>query len=363
MINNYKIKSRVIKNVNGLNIHVLENNVKVKTQKVILLLHGFPEISFSYRYIMLCFEKANYYCIAPDQRGYGQTKSKVKETLNSLSVLNLAKDMSCLMEKLNIDKYHLVGHDFGAYVSSYLCLLNPKNVLSLTLSSMPFPGPPILKNISKMDRVNKKLALLEPKRKHYQYYFSSYGAENNIMKCKQGLNDFFRSYFYFKSYDYKGNNPFKLKSFTAIEMSKMPEYYIMKLNLGMAQTVKKYSPTKIEISRCAWLNKADLDYYVKNYLNSGIKKPLSWYKVMLSNKEKLRIIELNLPKSINIPAIFISGSADWGIYQKPGDLEKMEEVFLKNYYGRFIINQAGHWVQQEQPNETFDLINKFLKKI
>ena len=55
MINNYKIKSRVIKNVNGLNIHVLENNVRVKTQKVILLLHGFPEISFSYRYIMLCF--------------------------------------------------------------------------------------------------------------------------------------------------------------------------------------------------------------------------------------------------------------------------------------------------------------------
>ena len=91
MINNYKIKSRVIKNVNGLDLYILENNVKVKKKNVILLLHGFPEISFSYRYIMLLFEKAGYYCIAPDQRGYGQTKSKVKETLNSFSVLNLAK--------------------------------------------------------------------------------------------------------------------------------------------------------------------------------------------------------------------------------------------------------------------------------
>ena len=128
-------------------------------------------------------------------------------------------------------------------------------------------------------------------------------------------------------------------------------------------TVKKYSPTKIEVAKCAWLNEVDLAYYVKNYLNSGVKKPLSWYKVMLSKKEKSRIIKLNLPKSINVPAIFISGSADWGMYQKPGDLEKMENVFLKNYYGRFIIKQAGHWVQQEQPNKTFDLILKFLKKL
>ena len=55
--------------------------------------------------MMLLFEKDGYYCIAPDQRGYGKTKSKVKETLNSFSVLNLTRDMSCLMNKLNIDKF------------------------------------------------------------------------------------------------------------------------------------------------------------------------------------------------------------------------------------------------------------------
>ncbi len=363
MINNYKINSRTIKNINGLDINILENNIEKKKSNVILLLHGFPEISFSYRYLMLLFEKAGYYCVAPDQRGYGKTKSKTKETLNSFSVLNLTKDISLLIDKLNIDKYHLIGHDFGAYISSFLCLLYPKKILSLTLMSMPFSAPPTLKNINNMFKINKKLALLEPKRKHYQNYFSSYGADENIMKCNQGLSNFLRSYFYFKSYDYKGNKPFKLKSFTAREISKMPEYYIMKLNLGMAQTVKKYSPSEKEILSCKWLNNMDLKYYVKNYLNSGIKKPLAWYKVMLSKKEKLKIIKLNLPKSIFVPSIFISGSADWGMYQKPGDLEKMENVFLKNYFGRFIIKQAGHWVQQEQPYKTFELIIKFLNKL
>ena len=79
-----------------------------------------------------------------------------KETLNS-QVLNLAKDIYCLMKKLNLNKYHLIGHDFGAYVSSYLCLLYKKEILSLTLMSMPFPGPPIIKNIGIWKRLIKNL--------------------------------------------------------------------------------------------------------------------------------------------------------------------------------------------------------------
>ena len=84
---------------------------------------------------------------------------------------------------------------------------------------------------------------------------------------------------------------------------------------------------------------------------------------MLSRKEKLKIIRLNLPRYTSIPSIFISGSADWGIYQKPGDLENMESFFFKNYFGRIIIDKAGHWVQQERPNETFNAIINFFKKI
>ena len=54
---------------------------------------------------------------------------------------------------------------------------------------------------------------------------------------------------------------------------------------------------------------------------------------------------MNLSQSSNIPAIFIAGSADWGIFQKPGDLSKMEQKFFTNYYGTNIIKSAGHWVQ------------------
>ena len=363
MIKNYNLKSRILNNINGLNIHILENNAQIKKNNIILLLHGFPEISFSYRYLMVLFEKAGYYCIAPDQRGYGYTKSLTKENLNSFSVLNLTKDISLLTDKLNIKKYHLIGHDFGAYISSYMCLLYPKKILSLTLMSMPFPGPPSYKNIDRLYKINKKLSLLKPKKKHYQYYFSSYGATKNIMKSRKKLITFFRNYFHFKSHDYINNKPFRLRNFTAKNLSKMPEYYIMFYNLGITQTIKKYAPSLYEINNCNWLNNEDLKFYVNNFLKSGIKKPLFWYKVMLSRKEQIRIINLNLPRKISIPSIFISGNADWGMYQKPGDLENMESLFLKNYFGRVIINKAGHWVQQEQPNKTFNAIINFFKKI
>jgi hypothetical protein len=229
--------------------------------------------------------------------------------------------------------------------------------------SMPFCGPPKKTNINKLFNLNKKLAMLSPKKKHYQYYFSSYKASKNIMHCSQGLKNFFRGYFHFKSADYKDNKPHKLKSFSAKEMKNMPEYYIMNFNLGMAQTIRKYMPTKKEIDNCLWLDTNDLNVYVKNFLNSGIQKSLYWYKVMLSNKEKMKIIKLNLSNSTKIPSIFISGNADWGIYQKPGDLENMESSFFKNYFGTFIIKNAGHWLQQEQPNKTFDTIINFYNKI
>ena len=61
--------------------------------------------------------------------------------------------------------------------------------------------------------------------------------------------------------------------------------------------------------------------------------------------------------------IFISGNTDWGMHQKPGDLECMQEKFFENNYGTFIIKDAGHWVQQEQPQKTSATILKFYKEL
>ena len=357
------IKTKVIKNVNGLNFFIRETCTEKKPSNTIVLLHGFPELSYSFRFLMILLSKQGYYCIAPDQRGYGKTLSIKEEKTNNFSIVNLSKDIFELLKKLKINKYHLIGHDFGSYVSSYIALIYPQCIISLTIMSMPFGGPLKERNINKLATINKELSSLKPKRKHYQYYFSSKSAASNIINSRQGLKKFLRSYFYFKSYDYPFNKPFKLNSFTAIELAKMPEYYIMKYNLGMAQTVLNFTPSQHEINNCKWLTEKDLLIYYNNFKLRGIQEPLNWYKVMLSLREQKKLINLKLPSIISIPSLFIAGEADWGIYQKPGELEKMESLFFNNYAGTKIIKKAGHWVQQEKPTETFKEIISFLYKV
>tara|TARA_Y100000589_G_scaffold307652_1_gene323508 strand:- start:247 stop:1347 length:1101 start_codon:yes stop_codon:yes gene_type:complete len=363
------LHERVLKNVNGLNINYYFSTVnkESKKKKTVLLLHGFPELGFSFRYLIKILSANGYFCIAPDQRGYGKTSfiNEEEQKLSKFSVLNLVEDINSFLKKINIYKVDLIGHDFGAYVSCYLALLYPNLINSIIIMSMPFSGPPNKFNSSSdIINLNKNLGKLSPRRKHYQKYFSSSLAADNILNCKQGLFDFLRGYFYFKSHNYKENKPHKLKNYSAAEFSRLPEYYIMLKKLGMAETIQNFMPNRDSLIECQkWLPDNDLKKYSRAFRKGGFKYPLYWYRVMISLREKKRLLKKKLPDNLKIPSLFIAGESDWGMFQKPGDLEAMENNFLKNFYGIKIIKNAGHWVQQEKPSETAKFILEFYRKI
>ena len=120
-------------------------------------------------------------------------------------------------------------------------------------------------------------------------------------------------------------------------------------------------PNLAYIQECSRLSKKDLKVYVDSFKKNSFQKPLYWYKMMLDVKENMFLKSLKLPKLLKIPALFIAGQADWGTYQKPGQLEDMKKFFY-NLYDIVIITKAGHWVQQEQPYKSFKAINNFYKK-
>ena len=82
--------------------------------------------------------------------------------------------------------------------------------------------------------------------------------------CPQGVHAFLRAYYHYKSADWKGNNPFRLNSLTAEELAKMPTYYIMDLDRGMAETVASVMPTPAEIAACKWLPDNELAVLVQS---------------------------------------------------------------------------------------------------
>ena len=94
------VRSRFVENVNGLRMHVLEAGFEPGTRPLILLLHGFPELAFSWRKVMLPLAAAGYHVIAPDQRGYGRTSGwdgNYDGEVASFRMLNLVRDVMGLV--------------------------------------------------------------------------------------------------------------------------------------------------------------------------------------------------------------------------------------------------------------------------
>src|SRR3954466_8076431 len=108
----------------------------------VLLLHGFPELSYSWRKVMPPLAAAGFHVIAPDQRGYGSTTGATDD-LAPYRMLNLVEDAAQLLQKLNIASAHVVGHDFGSPVAAYFALTRPHVARTCTLMSAPFGGVPI----------------------------------------------------------------------------------------------------------------------------------------------------------------------------------------------------------------------------
>ena len=383
------IRSRTVSNVNGLAMHVLEagfeQTVTDKPKGCILLLHGFPELAYSWRKVMLPLAQAGYHVVAPDQRGYGQTTGwdgDFDGDVASFRLLNLVQDALALVSAMGWRSVSaVVGHDFGSSVAAWCALVRPDVFKSVVLMSAPFAGPPALafdtadaapdgtSSAKKAaapsgwsgSRLHEDLAALPRPRKHYQWYYSTRGADSDMRNAPQGIHAFMRAYYHHKSADWLANRPFKLRDASAAELAKMPTYYLMDLHEGMAATVAHEMPAVEEIAQCKWLPDAELSVYSAAYARTGFQGPLNWYRC--STSEVLNAdLKLFSGRSIEVPSCFIAGASDWGVYQKPGAFEAMQQSACTKMAGCHLVEGAGHWVQQEQPQAVVDLLLAFLSR-
>jgi pimeloyl-ACP methyl ester carboxylesterase len=368
------IRSRFVDDVNGLRVHILEAGFGGATARpLLLLLHGFPELAFSWRRIMPGLAEAGYHVVAPDQRGYGRTtgwSANYDDDLRPFRLLNAVRDAVGLVAALGCrSAAGVVGHDFGASVAAWCALVRPDMFRSLALMSAPFAGPPELPFATDGKKpeapasptIHEALAALPRPRKHYQWWYSTRPANAAMWHCKQGVHDFLRAYFHHKSADWKENKPHRLAGWTAEELAKMPTYYIMDLADDMPAAVAKEMPSPAEIVACAWLPDRDLAVYAEEYGRNGFQGGLNWYRSRSSGAFEAEL-QLFSGMTIDVPSIFISGKSDWGVYQRPGAVERMQETACTNMVGCHLLDGAGHWVQQEQPERVCELLLDFLRQ-
>ena len=367
------IRSRFVRDVNGLLMHVLEAGFETKGRPCVLLLHGFPELAYSWRKVMLPIAAAGFHVIAPDQRGYGRTTGwdgDYDGDVGSFRILNLIRDALALVSAFGYREVAaVVGHDFGSPVAAYCALVRPDVFRAVALMSAPFAGPPPLP-FGTIDEVGARapattihaeLAALARPRKHYQWYYSTREADRDMRDCPQGVHAFLRAYYHHKSADWSQNKPFRLAAWSAGDLAQLPTYYVMNLDQGMAETVAAEMPSASEIAACAWLPEDELRVYSAEYDRTGFQGGLQWYRCATSIRHAAEL-QLFAGRTIDVPSCFIAGRSDWGTYQKPGDFERMQASACTRMLGCHLVDGAGHWVQQEQPEVVSGLLVEFLQQ-
>jgi pimeloyl-ACP methyl ester carboxylesterase len=367
------IRSRLVAGVNGITMHVLEAGYDPPGQPGVLLVHGFPELAYSWRKVMLPLAEAGYHVMAPDQRGYGRsggTDVQFDDDLAPFSTLNRIRDMLALTSAMGHRSVAaVVGHDFGSPVAAWCALARPDVFRSVVMMSAPFAGTARLPlNTANQPAapaapapdMDAGLAALTPPRKHYQTYYTTREANPNMSKPAQGLHAFLRAYYHAKSADWPGNAPHPLSANTPAEFAKLPRYYVMDKDKGMAEQVAADMPTPAQIAACTWLPDRELAVYASEYGRTGFQGGLQSYRVGRTPRLGAEL-QLFAGRTIDVPAMFVSGKSDWGVFQRAGSYEAMQKTACTKFVGTHLLEGAGHWVQQEQAGRVSQLLEEFLK--
>jgi pimeloyl-ACP methyl ester carboxylesterase len=369
------VRSRIVAGVNGISMHVLDAGFETPGRPGLLLVHGFPELAYSWRKLLLPLADAGYHVFAPDQRGYGRsggTDVQYDDDLAPFSTLNRIRDMLALTAALGHRTLAgVVGHDFGSPVAAWCALARPDVFPSVVMMSAPFAGTARLP----FDTANRprataadapaydmdaELARLTPPRKHYQTYYTTRPANADMWKAPQGVHAFLRAYYHAKSADWPHNHPHPLAANTAEEFARLPRYYVMDKDTDMAAQVAADMPTPAQIAACRWLPDRELAVYAGEYTRTGFQGGLQSYRVGRTPRLSAELA-LFAGRTIDVPAAFVSGKSDWGVFQRAGSYEAMQKTACSKFWGAHLVDGAGHWVQQEQPEKTAAIIVQFLK--
>ncbi|KAI9086420.1 hypothetical protein K1719_031504 [Acacia pycnantha] len=308
--------------VNGIKMHVAEKG----EGPVVLFLHGFPELWYSWRHQILFLSSRGYRAVAPDLRGFGDTDSPA--SISSYTVLHVLGDLIALLDSMAVDEVFLVGHDWGALIGWYLCMFRPDRVKAFVCLRVP-----ILRRHPQVKTLDGLRAL--------------YGDDYYICRFQE---------------------PGKIEA----EMAKVGTEYVLKNILTTRKTGPPILPkgeygtgfnpdTPQDLP--SWLSEQDLAYYVSKFEKTGFTGGLNYYRNINLNWE------LSAPWSnvqVKAPVRFITGELDI-VYTSMGNQDfvhgggfkelvpNLEQVIVQKEVGHFNNQEAA----EEVSNHIYDFINKF----
>ncbi len=310
--------SRTI-SANGIEIFLLEQG----EGPLVVLCHGWPELSYSWRHQIAALAAAGFHVAAPDMRGFGRTSAPAD--IGAYSIFDTVGDMVALVAALGENRAAIVGHDWGAPVAWHAALFRP-DVFS-AVAGMSVPPP-----------------------------FRGRGRPLDTLR-ESGITNFYWQYFQTPGVaerEFERDVDVTMRTLLGRGFSDPAAPLFIEDGKGFLGDISAIRPLP------DWLSEADLSYFSEAYRKSGFSGGLNWYRNIDRNWE------LTAPwqgAQIHQPSLFIAGSNDSVITGRIGAkrVTDMERV-LPNLKQKLIIDGAGHWVQQERADEVNAALIAFLKE-
>lgn len=302
---------------NGIRLAVYEQGSGVP----VILLHGFPELAYSWRHQFPALADAGYHAIAPDLRGYGA--SSTPKGVGEYSLAHGMKDVEGLLDALGLPAATFIGHDWGALLLWQMALLAPSRIERMVVLNVPLaPRPPV----DPIDIMRRRFT-----DRFYIVDFQDSDAADRMFDAdpRRTIDRLMRK-----------------DQLRRADFDRLPsEKKILSLRDIVAGEQASGNPL---------LDAAELDYYAAAFSRSGFSGPVNWYRNWTRNWKALAAADYD----IRTPVLFIGAMDD--VLIPPEMIENMRPM-VRNLE-LWMLEPCGHWTQQERPADVNRLIVDWLDR-
>ncbi|OBZ95532.1 epoxide hydrolase [Pararhizobium polonicum] len=301
---------------------------------LILFCHGFPETKYAWRHQINALAQAGYRAVAPDMRGYGGTDAP--ERLDQYTVFHAVGDLVALLDALGEQQAVVVGHDWGATIAWQAALLRPDRFRAVVALSVPMMGQPPVPPSKIFPQTEDAL--------FYTLYFQEPKLADEEFGRDVSLT--LRKILFAASGEAGRRKPG--------DGTPNPFGMVVK-STGLLANL----PTPARLP--AWLPGREFDQLIRAFELTGFTGGLNYYRNLDRNWE---LQQACVGQLVQVPALFMIGERDTGL-SIPG----MDQIIaampnlVPDLRGSYVLQDAGHWLQQERPTEVSELTIKFLSEL
>jgi len=292
----------------------------------VVLAHGFPELAFSWRGQVPALIESGYRVAVPDQRGYG--RSSRPEDIEAYDIVHLCDDLLAVLDDLGEEQAVFVGHDWGAIVVWQLALRAPDRVKAVVGMSVPFIPRAPMPTVS-------LLRQLFADQFFYIVYFQEPGPADRELSSDPA------------------------RTMRRLMAGPKPNEFSPEENTALSTDDDRGFIDRLPESRGlpTWLSQWELDRYIAEFARTGFTGGLNWYRNMDRNWE----LTADLAEAhVTCPSLFVTGSLDPVRSFAP---HEPGLAWLDDHRGDVVVEGAGHWVQQERPDEVNEVLLGFLADV